>query len=365
MSPIANLSDIVRIPRLGKIRLGIKVEQPGKHPYPKPTDYFVVPPEIADVFGDKPKELDIMFPMEDSSQFAQQWLRAYSMTQGLTCVGDGITSRRKVDTATGAMASHETVEWIWKDDMHCDPQDCPEFLKKRCRRVMNLQVLIPVVPGLGVWQIDTSSFYSIVNINSMISLLKAILGRCSMIPLTLALGPIEVSPLGQKKKTVYIMHIKKNIKLSDLAKVALLPPAQALIPPPEVEEAPADLYPEEVLAEAEPGAEVKSLSGPPPAPEPGAEAEPMPEEAWERLVEEESPQPESQNVAWNIVKALLNELKPKEGLVTQWFQKHFSVSVNLADFDSEKPPDKITEQMLKQFHNSLLATKEAKAKTPK
>ena len=339
--PIDGVSEIVRIPRLGKIRLGIKVEQPGKHPYPKPTDYFVVPPEIAEVFGDKPKELDIMFPLEDSNQFAQQWLRAYSMTQGLVCVGDGISSRRKVDTATGAMASHETEEWIWKDDLHCDPQDCPEFLKKRCRRVMNLQVLIPVVPGLGVWQIDTSSFYSIVNINSMISLLKAILGRCSMIPLTLALGPIEVSPLGQKKKTVYIMHIKKNIKLSDLAKVALLPPAQALIPPPEVEEAPADLYPEEVLAEAE--------------------AEPVPEELWAGLVEEAPPEGEVNPVLWNMVRALLNELKPKGELVINWFKKA-DVEIKLDDFNSEKSPERLTEQVLKRFHDSLLTLKKSQGK---
>ena len=339
--PIDGVTDIVRIPRLGKIRLGIKVEQPGKHPYPKPTEYFVVPPEIAEVFGDKPKELDIMFPLEDSNQFAQQWLRAYSMTQGLVCVGDGISSRRKVDTATGAMASHETEEWIWKDDLHCDPQDCPEFLKKRCRRVMNLQVLIPVVPGLGVWQIDTSSFYSIVNINSMISLLKAILGRCSMIPLTLALGPIEVSPLGQKKKTVYIMHIKKNIKLSDLAKVALLPPAQALIPPPEVEEAPADLYPEEVLAEAE--------------------AEPVPEELWAGLVEEAPPEGEVNPVLWNMVRALLNELKPKGELVINWFKKA-DVEIKLDDFNSEKSPERLTEQVLKRFHDSLLALKKSQGK---
>ena len=348
--PIDGVSEIVRIPRLGKIRLGIKVEQPGKHPYPKPTEYFVVPPEIAEVFGDKPKELDIMFPLEDSSQFAQQWLRAYSMTQGLTCVGDGITSRRKVDTATGAMASHETEEWVWKDELPCDPQSCPEFLKKRCRRVMNLQVLVPTVPGLGVWQIDTSSFYSIVNINSMISLLKAILGRCSMIPLTLALGPIEVSPLGQKKKTVYIMHIKKDIKLSDLAKVALLPPAQALIPPPEVEEVPADLYPEEVLAE-EPEPEAK----------PGPETEPMPEEAWEGLVEETPPEGEVNPVLWNMVKVLLNELKPKGELVINWFKK-VNVEIKLDDFNSEKPPERLTEQVLRRFHDSLLALKKSQGK---
>lgn len=263
--PIKDVSSQRRIPRLGKIRLGVKVkpEEPGKHPYPKATGYFVVPPEVAEVFGEKPTELEIMFPIEDETKFCQQWLRAYSLTQGLVCIGDGVTSKRKIDTATGEMASYETKEWVWKDELTCAPQECPEYLSKHCRRVMNLQVLIPDVLGLGVWQIDTSSYYSIVNINSMIDLLKGMLGRCSMIPLTLALGPVEVSPPGQKKKTVYIMHIKSDVKLSQLAKVAQLPPVKVLLPEPETEEPPADLFPEQVLAQAETVGEILPDEEPP------------------------------------------------------------------------------------------------------
>lgn len=253
MCPIASLSDIVRMPRLGKIHLGVKVETPGKRPYPRPTDYFVCPPEVQEVFGEKPKELPIMFPVEALEQFAQQWYRAYSQTQGLVCVGDGETCRRKVDMDTGAFASHATREgrWEWRDDIPCDPQECQGYGAKTCRRVMNLQFLLPDVRGLGVWQIDTSSFYSIVNINSMIKMLKGMLGRCSMIPLTLALGQIEVSPAGLKKKTVYIMHIKKDIRLADMARLAQLPPVRALIPEPEAEEPPEDLFPEGILDDQE------------------------------------------------------------------------------------------------------------------
>ncbi|MDZ4230392.1 MAG: hypothetical protein U1B77_01075, partial [Dehalococcoidales bacterium] len=97
MSPIANLSNIIRMPRLGKIHLGIVVETPGKRPRPKATDYFVCPTEVEEVLGEKPKELPIMFPTEDPEQFAQQWYRAYSRSQGLVCIGDGVTSKRKVD----------------------------------------------------------------------------------------------------------------------------------------------------------------------------------------------------------------------------------------------------------------------------
>jgi len=251
MSPITDLSDIFHMPRLGKIHLGIKVEREGKNPYPKATDYFVCPPEVRAVYGDQPKELSIMFPVEAPEVFAQQWYRSYTLTQGLVCVGDGIICRRKVDVDTGAVASHDTKEgrWEWKEDLPCDPQECPEYLAKKCRRVMNLQFLLPDVPGLGVWQIDTTSFFSIVNINSMIKMLKGMLDRCSMMPLSLVLGPLEVTPVGLKKKTVYIMHINKDIKLSDMAKLAQLPPGRILLPLPETEDIPEGLFPEEVLEE--------------------------------------------------------------------------------------------------------------------
>ena len=276
--PIDGVSDVIRIPRLGKIHLGVKVQppEPGRYPYPKATDYFVCPPEVQEVYGEKPKEMQIMFPVEDEAQFAQQWLRAYSQTQGLTCVGNGVTSRRKLDLGTGAMASHTTPEggWFWKEDWSCDPQECPDYSEKRCRRVMNLMFLLPEVPGLGVWQIDTSSYHSIVNINSMVRLLKDLLERCSMIPLTLALGPVEVTPPGLKKKTVFIMHIKKDdLRLADLARLAQLSPARALmLTHPEVDEAPDDLFPQEVL-------EGSVVEEKPDQSAPAPEATPQPEES--------------------------------------------------------------------------------------
>ena len=338
MAPIESLSHIIRIPRLGKIRLGVKVEQPGKNPYPRATDHFVVPPEVAEVFGEKPTELEIMFPTEDDSQWAQQWLRAYSLTQGLVCIGDGVSARRKIDTATGEMAGRDTKDWAWKDGLTCDPQECPDYLSKRCRRVMNLQVLIPKVAGLGVWQIDTSSFYSIVNINSMIRMLKAVIGRCSMIPLTLVLGPIEVSPPGMTKKTVRVLHIRKDIKLAELARLAELPPARVLLPEPEVEEVPEDLYPPEVLDEDEP----------------------IPEELpTEPFLHDISNQ---MLLAWAAVRSILKAAKPMEAQVKKWFKSNYDTDVELRDFDQEIPPQKFTEVALSRFHDVLLAFKESHSK---
>lgn len=228
--PIDSLSDKVRMPRLGKIRLGTK-EQSNKtgSEYPKASDHFIVPPEVAEIYGDSPTELDIMFPVEDREAFAPQYLRCYSQMHGLICIGDEINGHRKVDTQTGDIVHKDSATWEWRE-MACNPNECPQYQKGQCRRIMNLLVLLPYCRGLGCYQIDTSSYYSIVNINSAVRMLKGMLGRCSMLPLTLTLGPQEVIPPGGSKKTVYVLNIKQDMKLSDLARSAQLPPAKALLP---------------------------------------------------------------------------------------------------------------------------------------
>jgi hypothetical protein len=355
--PIEGVSELVRIPRLGKIHLGVKVKPTDKEKkeYPRATDYFVVPDEVGKIYGERPTELQIMFPVEDPELFAQQWLRAYSLTQGLVCIGNGVEARRKIDVATGAMADHETKDWEWRE-ISCDPQECQEYQTKRCRRVMNLQFLLPEVPGLGVYQIDTSSFYSIVNINSMIKMLKGMLGRCSMVPLTLTLGPIEVFPPGQTKKTVHIMHIKKDIQLSQLAQIAQLPPAKVLIPEADTEEPPEDLYPEGVIDKRKPAKTAKSTKSVEQK-EPPKDEDLFPEEE-----EEEIPQVDDELLnGWTIVKDTVHKLNLTDGQIRKWFSKAApDLEIGLADFARALPPEKMTNGLLSKFQTMLDAYLESK-----
>jgi hypothetical protein len=358
--PIDGISEITRIPRLGKIHLGVKVPTKGNKDilYPKATDYFVCPKEVTDVYGDKPKELDIMFPVEESDLFAQQFLRAYSLSQGLVCIGTGVEAHRKVDIDTGAMADHSTKKWEWRDVL-CDPQDCPDYQAKRCRRVMNLQFLLSEVPGLGVYQIDTSSFYSIVNINSMIKMLKGILGRCSLVPLVLALGPVEVSPPGLTKKTVYIMHIKKDIKLAELAKLAMLPRGRVLIPEADTEEPPDDLFPASIIDDSHKGKPPKTHK--PQASEgfTGPETRQHPKDE-DLFLEEDQEIPQIDDElfkGWQIVKNTVRQLNLTDKQVKHWFA-HYDVEMTRADFDKVRPPEGINNDLLSKFQVMLDAYQE-------
>jgi len=243
--PINGLSDRRRLPRLGKLHLGVKVQGQRKSDYPRPTDYFVCPKVVQDVYGEKPKVLDILFPVESEDSVASQYYRCYSQTRGLICRGDGVVASALVDTETGEIAT-STSKQTRLDEVPCCPDECPQYQKKQCRPLMCLQFLLPRVPGLGVWQIDTSSINSILNVNSSLELIRRVFGRISMVPLQLKLVPQDVQAEGKKKK-VHVLSLDIQHTLADVARnmPALALPAyeEAAIPVPD-DEVPTDQYPE-------------------------------------------------------------------------------------------------------------------------
>ena len=240
MSPIDGLSDVTRMPRLGKIHLGEKVKKAGTDvEYPRATPYFVLPDKdevgelattMREIYGDKPNELSVLFPIEDEDKFASQYYRCYSMTRGLICKGDGKTCRQTVDTSTKALANRDSKpENIELEDLPCEGKECPHYKSGQCREVMMLQFMLPDIPSIGVWQIDTSSVNSIININSAVKLYKGIFGRISMLPLTLTLKPQDVvSPVDQKKKKVYTLHLEARASLLNMLKLLEKTPVERL-----------------------------------------------------------------------------------------------------------------------------------------
>jgi hypothetical protein len=108
--PIKELSTRRRLPRLGKIHTGIKVKNSKGVEHPQPTDYFVCPPEVQKVYDEKPKELKIMFPLEDETVWASQFYRLYSSSRGLICKGDGALATQLQDTKTGKLATRDSAQ---------------------------------------------------------------------------------------------------------------------------------------------------------------------------------------------------------------------------------------------------------------
>jgi hypothetical protein len=221
--PIEGLSNVIRIPRLGKIKLGIKKKNAAGIEYPEKTPYFVLPTDhpqykdLVDLFGDKPKELHILIPTEDEERWCSQYYRCYSKSRGLVCKGDGRTASRMVAKGTDNLAWKDAKEVEMKT-IECPGKNCDIFIKRNCNEIMNLQFMIPEIPGLGVWQINTTSINSIININSAAFIIRNIYKRLTNIPLLLTLEPQEGrTPDDGKKTTFYVLNLRSGIKLADLA----------------------------------------------------------------------------------------------------------------------------------------------------
>jgi len=237
--PIKDLSDSVRMPRLGKIHLGIRHPEKG---YPMKVDYFVLPKDhpsygkLVELFGEKPKELRILIPVEDAEEWATQYYKAYNQTFGLVCKGDGETAFRMSDSKTGELPKANVPGTVTMKEIPCAGIGCPEYQAKKCHEVMNFKFIIPEVPGLGVWQIDTGSKNSILNINSCAKIIKKAFGRISMIPLTLTFEPVQVNnPETGKKQTVYVLNLRTDVTMAQLAEQAREQSRMFLLEAPDLE----------------------------------------------------------------------------------------------------------------------------------
>jgi len=315
MSPIKGISEIVRLPRLGKIRLGLREEGADGNIYPSPTDYFVCPDEVKQVFGEKPKELRIMFPTEDREQWASQYLRCYSESGNLLCRGDGETALAKVETINRENDSNnETVSKLL--EMPCNPDRCPCYKQGYCRRVMNLQFLLPDCSGFGVYQLDTSSYHSMKNINAMLALIDSVCQRVSMIPLSLQLIEQPVQPDGFDK-IAYVLKLTCSLSLADAQKFAQFPRGEALLPVPD-SEAPDDLFPRIKQGEKEPPRETADTN-------------------------------DEVLALWTKAKSKIYHYDIQDYQIANWFEKNFHITVRLKDFEAVTPPVRLTIEALSRF----------------
>jgi hypothetical protein len=206
ISSVKGVSEQRRMPRIGKIALGYRGKNKNgntekcKHSiekmcaycsHPVETDYFVChDPGFNQVYGDHPKELDIVFPVNDREAVFPQALKWYGGSKGLKCQGNKEKAFRRNET-TGA----------W------DEMTCPcEHLDKDCLLRGNLYVMLPDVHVGGVFQIDCGSYHSIVDVNSGIDYVTEVLGFFAMVRLKLKRIPRETHE-GGIKSVHYTMHV--------------------------------------------------------------------------------------------------------------------------------------------------------------
>jgi len=206
-----------RLPRIGKIRLGRKVAaKRGGAERPVNLDffYFVEPPEdatemqveyyrrVLEHYGDAPKQLPIMLPCESMDQVFPTSYSMYGANNRIKCHGDGEEAERFLCESCGQMACRCESTGIRSEMRKCP---CEELERRQCRLVGRLMVVLYEIALDGVWQIDTGSINSIVDLTSALDdtpdspgYLRTMLGRISMVPLVLRREPRITMHQGQR-----------------------------------------------------------------------------------------------------------------------------------------------------------------------
>lgn len=296
--PIKGISDKRRLRRLGRIRLGKKeVNKSGHGDHPVALDHFNFEdaPELVALFGENCKEIDIVLPNEKVDAFFPQERKAYR-TMGLFCRGDGETATRvhvgisdgknSKQVPVGKALDPEGMAFIQDQglqvqvgdmfELPCTGEECPFTIQKFCKPIGRFLFLVPKAPRVGVYEISTTSYNSIVELNSSIDTVMGIAGRISMIPLKLKLVPKETMvPKTTMKKTIYHLVLEYAGTFASLAEYRNVKEIPLSMLPTRMEldrEVPGDLAPQAGRKLEE---EVGSAGGeahPGPDPEPESES---------------------------------------------------------------------------------------------
>jgi hypothetical protein len=173
------------------------------------------------------------------------------MNTALKCIGDGLTA-----LCTDPQFAKD-LEIVDKDEkrklpiVKCAGRECIYSVNndasknKECKATATLSIEIPTLGGIGVWQITTGSFNSILNINGFIRDMMARFGRAHMLPLVLERREIETIFKGKKAKH-YPLYLNTDKSMQEMMKQLAIPAERVLIETyaRQMEELPA---PEEIM----------------------------------------------------------------------------------------------------------------------
>lgn len=246
----------IRIPRAGKIRLGLKkVSMKTQKEYPVETDYFVCPPEVQKVYGQEPKVLPVMIPTEDESMVYRQYFASYGGNQKLLCQGDGDRAERRQFKKVGDQIVSAGIE-----EMECpSPERCDFAKEKGCKARMDLMVILPEISMGAAYQLSTGSTVADIDIRSGLEMARAMVGRISWIPFVLERTEQKIpDPKSGKMMPHWPVSLKPAFDLKGLAalradtqRVVGWAQARYALPEPQIE-GPEDDTPLEIV-ESMPG----------------------------------------------------------------------------------------------------------------
>lgn len=203
------------IPRVGKLRLGVKVERMKNDKpisYPSAVDYFVVNEDTStnrqsaesfhEMYGDEPRELDIVLPAPRTEDVLEGSWRMY---------GGGGKMKRKCN-GTECVVRDDEGTWNGPMPCACEAAGVPLEVRNRkgdltknpdhCALRWTLTVMLMRVQGVGCWQLDTGSVMAGEGLTASLRMLESFRGH-----LQGAQATLRVVPRQGKSGTVYIAEL--------------------------------------------------------------------------------------------------------------------------------------------------------------
>jgi hypothetical protein len=234
------LPEVTHFKRVGRIRLGEAVDtvKNGKTiALPKKVDYLRVDPDdeitlpeaaasyLAE-YGPEPKRIKVRLPGKAPEDNLRGGWRKYG-TSKLLCQCDGNLADER----------SETGGWV-TGQCFCQARGIPETDKRNhCAWVFALELVLPDVKTIGIWDIATSSQVSVNRLTTSMVTFFEIFGDLRGRDYVLEMFPVKVSPDG-RTQTIYAVDLsivdKSQAEL--VAGLPLLPPPVAgVIPPPAID----------------------------------------------------------------------------------------------------------------------------------
>jgi len=177
-----------RPPWLGNIKLGVK----GSNGEPVETDHFVVPEDVAKVYGENPRALDIVVSHPSPDETFQLRYMRYVRNAGCVCRGDGESASER---------SAEKKAWVRKA---CP---CDHLEAGRCKLVGVFKFMIPRVSTQGVFHIATPSKQARRDILDKLEHIRRVAGRFDMVPLRILRVPKKMPGKNGMLQTHYSVEV--------------------------------------------------------------------------------------------------------------------------------------------------------------
>lgn len=203
------------IPRVGKLRLGVKIERMkdgNTISFPSAVDYFVVNEDAStnrqsaesfhEVYGAEPRELDIVLPAPRTEDVLEGSWRLY---------GGGGKMKRKCN-GRECVTRDDDGNWAGPMPCACEAAGIPLETRNRkgdlvknpehCALRWTLTVMLMRVAGVGCWQLDTGSVMASEGLTESLRMLESFRGH-----LQGAQATLRVVPRQGKSGTVYIAEL--------------------------------------------------------------------------------------------------------------------------------------------------------------